>query len=100
MCEEDLAWVEDPQGSFEYPYRAHAQLALPVAADELSFIAEGLHSHGSIEISQTADAGANAIVDVEVEYRQPEALDAATVCRTHSDENKYGLGIFVSIFFW
>ena len=99
MCEEDLAWVEDPQGSFEYPYRAHAQLAFPVGADELSFIAEGLHSHGSIEISQTADAGANAIVDVEVEYRQPEALDAATVCRTHSGENKYGLGIFVSTFF-
>ena len=49
-----------------------------------------------VEISQTADAGANAIVDIEVEYRQPDALDAATVCRTHPDDNKYGLGIFVS----
>ncbi|PIL33801.1 hypothetical protein GSI_04426 [Ganoderma sinense ZZ0214-1] len=94
MCAEDLAWVEDPQGSFEFPYRAHAQLSLPVAADELSFIAEGLHAHGSIDISQTADAGENAVVDVEVEYRQPEALDAATVCHTHPGDNKYGLGIF------
>lgn len=68
-----------------------------MTADELYFVTDGSLSHGSFEISQSADAGPDiAIVEIAVAYRHPRALEEAEVCRLLSMTGDGGLGIFVS----
>ena len=72
-------------------------MTLPVSENILSVITEGSRAHGTLEVSQTADAGSDAIVEVDVFYRIQEDFEKATVCRMHQADNRWGLGIFVRI---
>ncbi len=74
-------------------------MTFPVAANILSVITEGSRTHGSLEVSQTADAGSDAVVEVDVFYRNQEDFDETTVCRLHPANNEWGLGIFVRILY-
>ena len=79
-------------------YRVHLRtsLTLPMSADMLSIVTRGSRTRGSLEVSQIADAGSDAVVDVDVFYRNREDFDEATTCRLHpSNTNNWGLGIFV-----
>ncbi|TBU46636.1 hypothetical protein BD309DRAFT_1078468 [Dichomitus squalens] len=97
ICEDNVNWKDDSDRAptHGYHYRAHTTLTLPVSAEELSFIAEGANAYGTFDVSQDAHTDSeNAVVDIEVEYRVSDALDDATVCRTHAGQGKWGLGIF------
>ena len=78
-------------------YRVHLRTSttLPVAANILSVITEGARTYGSLEVSQTADAGSDAVVEMDVFYRDQEDFDEATICRLHPSNSEWGLGIFV-----
>ncbi|KAI1790402.1 hypothetical protein LXA43DRAFT_513251 [Ganoderma leucocontextum] len=86
--------ITTPQGEGS-PYRAHTSISLPVFAKELSFVARGDLSYGTFQISQSGDAGSEAVVDIDVSYHQPEVLGNATMCRLHPSRGKWGFGIFV-----
>ncbi|KAM5544943.1 hypothetical protein V8D89_001054 [Ganoderma adspersum] len=83
-------------------YRAHLRTSVtfPVPENILSVIAEGARAHGTLEVSQTADAGSDAVVEVDVFYRIQEDFDQATVCRLHPANNEWGLGIFTPTSTW
>lgn len=96
-CADTVNWRLDPvQDHSDWPYHAHASLALPIDAEELFFKAEGSRAHGTFEVSQSTDVGTEAIVDIDVAYRRENALAETTVCHLNPSENKHGLGIFVS----
>ena len=82
-------------------YRSHLRtsVTLPLSADILSIITEGARTHGSLDISQTADVESDsAVVEIDVFYRNKEDFDEATVCRLRTmGGNEWGLGIFVRI---
>ena len=72
--------------------------SLPVDAAELAFVANGSQAYGSFTIVERGTPGADhVVVELDVFYRQLAALRGATVCRTHSDSDQWGLGIFVSL---
>ncbi|KAM5531474.1 hypothetical protein V8D89_014864 [Ganoderma adspersum] len=77
-------------------YRTHLRTSVtfPVLENILSVITEGARAHGTLEVSQTADAGSDAVVEVDVFYRIQEDFEEATVCRLHPANNEWGLGIF------
>ena len=82
----------------ELPFHARTTFMLPVSAEELQFVADGSLQYGDFEVSQDVDVGGmNAVVDIDVGFRHPDALEEATVCRTHPADNKWGVGIFVSL---
>ena len=83
-----------PQG---YGFHSRTSLTLPMSADLLSVITQGARTHGSLEISQTADVGPDAVVEVDVFYRDQRDFEQATVCRMHPLQSEWGLGIFVRI---
>ena len=74
-------------------------MTFPATANILSIVAEGTRAYGSLEVSQTADAGSDAIVDIDVFYLDQLDFDEATVCRLHSANDEWGLGIFVRILY-
>ena len=77
----------------------HTSMTFPATANILSIITEGTRAYGSLEVSQTADAGSDAIVDIDVFYLDQLDFDEATVCRLHSANDEWGLGIFVRILY-
>ena len=83
-----------PQG---YGFHSRTSLTLPMSADLLSVITQGARTHGSLEISQTADVGPDAVVEVDVFYHDQRDFEQATVCRMHPLQSEWGLGIFVRI---
>ena len=80
-----------------YRYHSRTSVTFPVAANIISVITEGARTQGSLEVSQTADAGSDAVVEIDVFYRHQEDFDEATVCRLHPANNEWGLGIFVRV---
>ncbi|EIW54039.1 uncharacterized protein TRAVEDRAFT_132071 [Trametes versicolor FP-101664 SS1] len=94
-CADPVKWRYDPVDNHtDWPYHAHASLAIPIDAEELLFKAEGSRAHGTFEVSQSTDTGTKAVVDIDVVYRSEDALDEAKVCHLSPSENKHGLGIF------
>ncbi|KAH9888410.1 hypothetical protein C8Q73DRAFT_839007 [Cubamyces lactineus] len=95
QCVGDVNWTLDPDGGHGlWPLHATTSLTFPVDADELFFLAQGSFSHGAFEVSQSNDAGTDAVVDIEVWYKVEDALQEATVCRLHPSASEHGLGIF------
>ena len=88
QCADHVNWQEVPD--VPHGYRAHLRTSVtfPVSANIISFITEGARSQGSLEVSQTAEAGSDAIVEVDVFYRDQEDFDEA-----HTDEMPSGAGI-------
>ncbi|KAI0352039.1 hypothetical protein OH77DRAFT_1410038 [Trametes cingulata] len=94
-CDETVNWTLDSgRGHGDWPYRAHTSLAFPLDAQELFFRSEGSLAHGTFEVTQSADAGDDATIDIDVWYRVEDALGEATVCHLRPSEDKHGLGIF------
>ena len=97
QCSGQVNWEEVPDVPRGYRYHSRTSVTFPVAANLISVITEGARTQGSLEVSQTADAGSDAIVEIDVFYRHQEDFDEATVCRLHPANNEWGLGIFVRI---
>ncbi|KAI1788344.1 hypothetical protein LXA43DRAFT_1097445 [Ganoderma leucocontextum] len=94
QCSDHVSWEEVPDAPRGYRVHLRTSVTLPVSASILSVISEGARTHGSLEVSQTADAASDAVVKVDVFYRNQEDFDEATVCRLHPSDNEWGLGIF------
>lgn len=98
QCSDVVNWTMPADRSGELPYHAQASVTLPISAEELHFVADGSLQYGDFEVSQDVDVVADsAVVDIDVAYRHPDAIEEATVCRTHPSDDKWGLGIFVSV---
>ncbi|KAI0330439.1 hypothetical protein GY45DRAFT_1336876 [Cubamyces sp. BRFM 1775] len=82
QCVSNVNWTLDPDGGHGlWPLHATTSLTFPVDADELFFLAQGSLSHGTFEVSQSDDAGTDAVVDIEVWYKAEDALGEATTPR-------------------
>ncbi|KAM5544964.1 hypothetical protein V8D89_001075, partial [Ganoderma adspersum] len=92
-CFDEANWerVWDVPGN-----RVHLRTSMtfPLTANILSIITEGTRAHGSLEVSQTADAGSDAIVEIDVFYLDQLDFGETTVCRLHPANDEWGLGIF------
>lgn len=78
----------------DYPFHAQTSVTLPLR--DLFFVSEGPFQHGDFEMSHDLDNHSdNAVVDIYVSYKVPDALDQATVCRMHPETDEWGVGIFV-----
>ncbi|KAM5544973.1 hypothetical protein V8D89_001084 [Ganoderma adspersum] len=94
QCSDHVRWekAQDvPQG---YSFHSRTSVTLPMSADLLSVITQGARTHGSLEISQTSDVGSDAVVEVDVFYRDQKDFEQATVCRLHPSQSEWGFGIF------
>ncbi|KAI0740773.1 hypothetical protein C8Q76DRAFT_791175 [Earliella scabrosa] len=96
QCFDTVNWTEgSPSHRHDYPFHVQTSLTLPLSAAELSFIADGSLQFGDFVVSQDLDEGADdAVVFIDAFYRIPDAMDEATVCKTHLQEDEWGLGIF------
>ncbi|TBU46675.1 hypothetical protein BD309DRAFT_596842 [Dichomitus squalens] len=94
QCSTKVVWEEASDVPHGYRFHLRSSVTLPVSADVLSVVAEGARFHGSLEVSQTANAGSDAIVEIDLFYHHEEDLDETTVCRLHPADNEWGLGIF------
>ncbi|PIL33805.1 hypothetical protein GSI_04430 [Ganoderma sinense ZZ0214-1] len=97
QCADHVTWQEVPDVPLGYRAHLRTSVTLPVAENIISVIAEGARIQGSLEVSQTADAGSDAVVDVDVFYRNEENFNEATVCVLHPTDNEWGLGIFTPL---
>ena len=96
-CTDSVNWHLDSDGGYgHWRYHAQSSFALPLDAEELAFISDGLIAHGTFDVVRTGDVGSEAVVELDVHYRHSDDLDFAQVCHLRQGENKYGLGIFVS----
>ncbi|KAM5542209.1 hypothetical protein V8D89_004082 [Ganoderma adspersum] len=94
QCSDQVNWEEVPDVPRGYRFHSRTSVTFPVAANIISIITEGARTQGSLEVSQTADTGSDAVVEIDVFYRQQEDFNEATVCRLHPANNEWGLGIF------
>ncbi|EJF58602.1 hypothetical protein DICSQDRAFT_139241 [Dichomitus squalens LYAD-421 SS1] len=86
LCAEDVKLSMLPyswQDNNPPTYRARASLKVPVASETLSFVSmdDGAGCDGTFRISQTAEPGTQAIVEVTASYSQPGAARDVHVCR-------------------
>ena len=97
-CFDYATWDQLQTVPGAYRFHLRTSVTLPMSADILSFITQGARIHGSLDVSQTADAGSDAVVEVDAFYRNQEDFDEATVCRLRTAySNEWGLGIFVRL---
>lgn len=96
QCADRVNWTKS-DSVYPHDYHAGTSFSIPVTAAELAFVSEGALQSGRFEIAQDLESGSKtATIDLHVTYRVEDALDEATVCRLHPDDETWGLGIFVS----
>ncbi|OBZ77938.1 54S ribosomal protein L16, mitochondrial [Grifola frondosa] len=94
-CVHHANWSMDPDPHGHSLHTAQASFELPISSDSLYLIARGALSHGSIEISDSGEAGSDVVrVDISAFYYHEDALDRAEVCLLQPEEGKNGVGIF------
>ncbi|KAI0755025.1 hypothetical protein C8Q80DRAFT_1117540 [Daedaleopsis nitida] len=95
-CFDPVNWTIPADGSADdSSYHASTSMIFPIDSQEIRFVADGALQYGDFEVSQdNHEHSDSVIVNVDVAYSHPDALDEATVCRTHPDESKWGLAIF------
>ncbi|KAI0800275.1 hypothetical protein C8Q74DRAFT_1364043 [Fomes fomentarius] len=95
QCSALVNWTAPMDHVGDFAHHASATVTLPLSAQQLHFVAEGSLQSGDFAVSHDSDVPSGfAVINVNVGYRHPDALEEATVCQTHPDDTTWGLGIF------
>lgn len=106
-CVERAVWTPtDDTGSPHRPRFQHfasTSFQLPRFSDLLYFVSGGSYANGVISITNSPGVPTDTVeVEIVASYNSQELFDGVDVCTLHrgGDENKNGVGIFVSPVFW
>ena len=106
LCAEDVKLTLLPHSwkdSDALRYQAHASFKLPATQVPLSFVSmnDGDGCAGTFRVSQTAEPGTEAIVDITASYLEPGGTKDMRACYLHNRKGDVGgvrrLGIYVSL---
>ncbi len=92
-----LRWTIEP-ARYAGQYQANTSVTLPLNAEELYFVAEGAQMSGHFEVSRTGTTGSDdVLVNIQAVYRREQALEELTTNHLHSEDEKHGIRISVSV---
>ncbi|TFK87391.1 hypothetical protein K466DRAFT_565394 [Polyporus arcularius HHB13444] len=94
MCQTTaLRWTIEP-ARYAGQHQANTSVTLPLAAEELYFVAEGAQMGGHFEVSRTGTTGSDdVLVDIQAVYRREQSLEELTTNHMHSEDEKHGIRI-------
>lgn len=100
-CIGENDWSPSSNSDYDtfFPYSEQTSFDLDASSDLLFLLSRGSYAHGSVMIASTEDpsvADGSVGINVKVQYYERRALDRARVCLLKRDNNKNGVGIFVS----